>query len=58
MFRVVTTDGSILNKPKSLKKSLFLTVDKNNCPRWKSLQYVNTSNSLSRFEKFKIRFLK
>ena len=58
MYRIITTDGSILNKPKNLKKSLFLKVDKNNNFSWKSLLHINTSNSLQKFEKFKTRFLK
>jgi len=58
MFRVITTDGSILNKPKKFKKSFFLKVDKNNSFVWKSLLHVNIPNSLQKFEKFKTRYLK
>jgi len=58
MFRLITTEGSILNKPKSIKKSLFLKVDKNNNFSWKSLSHVKMPNSLQKFEKFKTRFLK
>jgi len=58
MYRIITTDGSILNKPKNSKKSLFLRIDKNNNFFWKSLLHINTSNSLQKFEKFKSRFLK
>lgn len=58
MFRVLTTDGSILSKPKNFKKSLFLKVDKNNSFIWKSLLHMNIPNSVQKFEKFKTRFLK
>jgi len=58
MFRVLTTDGSILSKSKNFKKSLFLKVDKNNSFTWKSLLHMNIPNSVQKFEKFKTRFLK
>lgn len=58
MVRVLTTEGSILSKPKNFKKSLFLKVDKNNSFIWKSLVHMNTPNSVQKFEKFKTRFLK
>jgi len=58
MYKLITTDGSILTKKPNPKRNFFLRKDKNNNFAWKSLLKVNAPNSSQKFEKFKNRFLK